>query len=198
MAKRGTAAAADGSGSSPPKPSAAADPAAEALLKAFDGCRDELVSTLAYVLGSRDDAADAAQDAFIKCWKARAQVPDVQNLRAWIFRVGLNTARDVQRSGWHKRSRPLVAEEVLLPAKDAPAADQVEDAETITRLRQALLDLRPEEQDVFLLRQNGEMTYEQIAELRGLPVGTVKTQMRTALIKLRKVLNPEADDGSDD
>jgi RNA polymerase sigma-70 factor (ECF subfamily) len=35
------------------------------------------------------------------------------------------------------------------------------------------------------------LTYEQIAEIRGAPVGTVKTQMRTALQKLRKVLNPE-------
>ena len=55
-------------------------------------------------------------------------------------------------------------------------------------LRQALLHLRPEEKEVFLLRQNGELTYEQIAELHNRPVGTVKTQMRSALQKLRKVL----------
>ena len=66
----------------------------------------------------------------------------------------------------------------------------VEDEESLRRIRRALLDLRPEEKEVFLLRQNGELTYEQIAELRGVPVSTVKTQMRTALEKLRKVLNP--------
>jgi RNA polymerase sigma-70 factor (ECF subfamily) len=53
--------------------------------------------------------------------------------------------------------------------------------------------LRQEEKEVFLLRQNGELTYEEIAEIRNAPVGTVKTQMRTALIKLRKVLNPTGD-----
>jgi RNA polymerase sigma-70 factor (ECF subfamily) len=53
----------------------------------------------------------------------------------------------------------------------------------------ALLDLRQEEKEVFLLRQNGGLTYEQIAEVRNSPVGTVKTQMRAALQKLRKVLN---------
>ena len=62
----------------------------------------------------------------------------------------------------------------------------------MTQLRDALTRLRPEEREVFLLRQNGELTYEQIAEQRGAPVGTVKTQMRAALQKLRKVLNPEA------
>ena len=48
--------------------------------------------------------------------------------------------------------------------------------------------LRPEEQEVFLLRQNGELTYEQIAEMLTVPVGTVKTRMRMALGKLREVL----------
>jgi RNA polymerase sigma-70 factor (ECF subfamily) len=55
-------------------------------------------------------------------------------------------------------------------------------------LRDALVHLRPEEKEVFLLRQNGDLTYEQIAELSDRPIGTVKTQMRSALQKLRKVL----------
>ena len=64
----------------------------------------------------------------------------------------------------------------------------LEDQETVQQLRQALMHLRPEEQEVFLLRQNGELTYEQIAEMHNRPVGTVKTQMRSALQNLRKVL----------
>ena len=51
--------------------------------------------------------------------------------------------------------------------------------------------MREEEKDVFLLRQNGDLTYDQIAEMRACPVSTVKTQMRSALEKLRRVLNPE-------
>jgi RNA polymerase sigma-70 factor (ECF subfamily) len=66
----------------------------------------------------------------------------------------------------------------------------LEEQESLQQLRQALLELRPEEQEVFLLRQNGELTYEQIAEMHNRPVGTVKTQMRSALTKLRKVLAP--------
>jgi RNA polymerase sigma-70 factor (ECF subfamily) len=64
----------------------------------------------------------------------------------------------------------------------------LENRETLDRLRQAITTLRHEEKEVFLLRQNGELTYEQIAEMRHLPVGTVKTQMRSALQKLKKVL----------
>ena len=50
------------------------------------------------------------------------------------------------------------------------------------------MELRPEEKEVFLLRQNGDLTFEEIADQRSVPVGTVKTQMRTALQKLRRVL----------
>ena len=60
--------------------------------------------------------------------------------------------------------------------------------EQLDRLRVALFDLRPEEQEVFLLRQNAQMTYQQIAESIDIPLGTVKTRMRLALGKLREVL----------
>lgn len=161
---------------------------AEALVRLFNDLRDELISTLYYVLGNRDDACDAAQDAFVKCWNARGQLHQVQNLRAWIFRVCFNTAKDMQRSAWHRRSRPLRAEQYTMAAHDLGAGESVERKETFERLRQAIHVLRQEEKEVFLLRQNGDLTYEQIAELRGCPVGTVKTQMRSALEKLRKVL----------
>ena len=85
-------------------------------------------------------------------------------------------------------------EDMVLPARDDGPGPALEDQEALDRLRRAIADLRPEEKEVFLLRQNGDLTYEQIAELRRAPVGTVKTQMRSALIKLRKVLNP-ADPG---
>jgi RNA polymerase sigma-70 factor (ECF subfamily) len=72
--------------------------------------------------------------------------------------------------------------------KEAAPAQTLEYQESVERLRKAILDLRQEEKEVFLLRQNGEMTYEQIAEMRRCPIGTVKSQMRSALDKLRKWL----------
>ena len=54
----------------------------DVLSRTFNGLRDELVSTLLYVLGNRDDAQDAAQEAFLKCWRSRASLPDVRDLRA--------------------------------------------------------------------------------------------------------------------
>jgi RNA polymerase sigma-70 factor (ECF subfamily) len=161
---------------------------ADVLLRTFNEVRDELVSTLWYVIGNRDDAQDMAQEVFLRCWRTQDGLPEVQNLRAWIFRVGLNAAKDLQRSAWKRRVKPFSASEVT-PMVESPAPSQtLEDRESLELLREALLHLRPEEKEVFLLRQNGGMTYEQIAELADRPVGTVKTQMRSALSKLRKVL----------
>ena len=70
----------------------------------------------------------------------------------------------------------------------APPDQRAEQQDCLDRVRTALLELRQEEKEIFLLRQNGGLTYEQIAEIRQSPVGTVKTQMRTALMKLRQVL----------
>ena len=175
----------------PAPPHGSGDPAVpleEHLIDTFNALRDELLGTLIYVLGNRDDAQDAAQDAFLKCWSARHQLAQVQNLRGWIFRVCFNTAKDMQRSAWNRRVKPLKGEEFMQAANEPAPVQALEHKESVERLRRAILDLREEEKEVFLLRQNGELTYEQIADMRHCPVGTVKTQMRSALIKLRKVL----------
>ena len=117
-----------------------------------------------------------------------ANVPDIRDLKAWIFRVGLNAARDLQRSAYRRKVKPLFGEDIMQLADGKAPPEIVEDEESLLRIRHALMDLRPEEKEVFLLRQNGELTYEQIAQMRNCPIGTIKTQMRTALEKLRKVL----------
>jgi RNA polymerase sigma-70 factor (ECF subfamily) len=168
--------------------SAEKPPPGDTLLRAFTDLRDELVSTLYFMLGNQDDAHDVAQEAFLRCWRAQDSLPEIQNLRAWIFRVGLNAAKDLQRSAWRRRVKPMLGAEIMPIFVDNEPGQEAEHRETLDRLRQAIKTLRPEEREVFLLRQNGDLTYEQIAEMHDRPVGTVKTQMRSALQKLRKVL----------
>ena len=158
------------------------------FVRAFNEVRAELVSTLYFLLGNHEDAQDAAQDAFLKCWRTRDTLGEVRNIRAWIFRVGLNTAKDLQRSAWRRRAKPLNDTAGVEGLVEHSAADCLVEKESLERLREALKELRPEEKAVFLLRQNGDLTYEEIADLRRSPVGTVKTQMRSALQKLRRVL----------
>jgi RNA polymerase sigma-70 factor (ECF subfamily) len=160
----------------------------ERLLRAFAEASPDLLRALGVLLESTEDAQDAAQEAFLKCWRAREQVAGVHNLRAWIFRVGLNSARDLRRNVWRRRALPL-NDRALPCTSTAPSPPELLlDHEALERLRAALTRLRTGEREVFLLRQNSALTYEEIARLRDAPVGTVKTQMRSALQKLRAVL----------
>ena len=159
------------------------------FVRAFNMMRTDLVSTLFFVLGNHDDAQDVAQEVFLKCWRTRETLTEVKNFRAWIFRVSLNAAKDLQRNAWRRRAKPMGdAAPPEIGGKVTTPSDALENKETLELLRRAIHELRAEEKEVFLLRQNGDLTYEEIAALRRTPVGTVKTQMRSALQKLRRVL----------
>jgi RNA polymerase sigma-70 factor, ECF subfamily len=160
----------------------------EAIVCAFNELRPELIRALYCSLGNFEDAQDAAQETFLKCWRSRASIERVRNLRAWIFRVGWNSAKDMQRNAFRRRSRPLTAAGVPDQAAGSSPEGTAEQRELEERLRQALVNLRRDEQEVFLLRQNGRLTYDQIAALRRIPVGTIKSQMHAAITKLRRVL----------
>jgi RNA polymerase sigma-70 factor (ECF subfamily) len=158
------------------------------LEAAFARYQSELLGTLYYLVGNLEDARDALQDAFIKCWRHQAQVAEVDNLKAWIFRVALNTGRDLRETAWRRKRQALPEDESMLASQTASPDAIVEQDERLARLRDAMRQLRPEEQEVFLLRQNGELTYDEIAEMLGVPTGTVKTRMRLALSRLREAL----------
>lgn len=157
------------------------------LVPVFMEVRDELLVALTSILGDFEVALDASQDAFLKCWRTRCRMTEVRNTRAWIFRVGLNSAKDLRRTTWARRYRHSNGEDVHLPSRDSPVEKEVEKEELLQRLRTAIMNLQQDEKEVFLLRQNGELTYEEIASRRGAPLGTVKTQMKRAIHKLRQV-----------
>lgn len=162
--------------------------APQALEVTFARCEGEILGTLYYLLGNWDDARDCLQETFLKCWRSQPDLGKIDNLRAWIFRVAINTGRDARSSAWRRKKQPLATEAEEHAARGPSAETVALEGERMERLRGAIADLRDEEKEVFLLRQNGELTYEEIAELLEIPSGTVKTRMRLALERLRKAL----------
>ena len=179
----------------PSEPSRQTDPPeaphADPLEQAFACWQGELLGMLHYLTGNSEDARDALQEAFIKCWRRRDTLGEIENLRAWVFRVALNVGRDLRATAWRRRRKPLPEADAMV-ATNPPPHVEADRQERLAQVSRALLDLRPEEQEVFLLRQSGEMTYEEIAVAINLPVGTVKTRMRLALQKLRAALEGDA------
>ena len=159
----------------------------QALESLFESARGELLGTLFYLIGNMEDAKDALQETFIKCWRKQNQVDSIENLKAWVFRIALNTGRDIRKTAWKRRRQSLAEDAIVVSKADGPETSLVHN-EQMAQLRLAVLQLRPKEQEVFLLRQNGNLTYEQIADSTGLPIGTVKTRMRSALARLRQTV----------
>ena len=164
---------------------------AGALEEAFTRYQDELIGTLFYLLGNVEDARDALQETFIKCWRHRDGVAGIGNLKGWIFQIAFNTGRDMRRAAGRRRRLLVKGAEAMVVRHDPGPLAALEQQEELARVREALGELRAEEQEVFLLRQNGQMTYEEIAHTVGIPLGTVKTRMRLALAKLRVAMAVE-------
>ncbi|MHC4822379.1 MAG: RNA polymerase sigma factor, partial [Planctomycetota bacterium] len=149
-----------------------------------------LLGTAYGVLGHREDAREAVQEAFLKCWRRRHDAPSLRTPRAWVFSVVLNAARDLRRRRKVRRTGTLPPEDVMPPSSTvADPAATAERREAVSRAREAIGHLPDAEKEVFLLRQNGELTFTQIGESLGIPVGTAKTRMRAALRRLREALD---------
>ena len=158
---------------------------ADELVSAFEDLRQPLLRALLSLLGNCEDAEDALQTAFVRCWQARAALPQIRNLRAWVWRISMNVGRDLLDYTRRRRFQPLTRIEATAPSSAASPVDNVAMQEDEDRLNAALHSLRAEEKDVFVLRQTKFLTYGEIAQLRGSPIGSVKTLMHGAVQKLR-------------
>ncbi len=161
------------------------------LVQAFQSFEAELLGTLYHVLGNIEDARDACQEAFIRCWKRQDSLHEIQNIRAWVFRIAFNISLDIRKSAWRKRRQPLAEGEAALTAEEQSPDSNMRQTEELQQIRAAIGTLEQGEKEVFLLRQNGEMSFEQIAQTLEIPVGTAKTRMRRAVMKLHGILNEE-------
>lgn len=159
--------------------------ASSPLEEVFWRWQDELLGTLYILLGSLREAQEAFEETFLHCWHRRELLSSLRDRKAWIFRTALEIARQRRATAWRRRWRLWNldnSEHAVGPAPGTPPEDNC--SPEIAFWRRTLMELAPEEQEVFLLRQNAQLTYEQIADLLRSPVGVVKAQMHRALAKL--------------
>jgi RNA polymerase sigma-70 factor (ECF subfamily) len=161
------------------------------LCDLFQDHREGLAGAVRSILGARSDAQTLVQDAFMKALRALRRGVQPRDPAAWIFVVTMNLAKDRRRRA--QRRAPTASLEELngmeLTAKDPPPVARLEAAETMAAARAAIARLGDSEKEVFLLRVAGDLTFEAAAAALGIPVGTAKTRMRSALARLRRQLS---------
>jgi RNA polymerase sigma-70 factor, ECF subfamily len=134
---------------------------------------------LAYrLLGSREDAQDATQNAFVKAYEHLASFDQGQRFFSWIYRILRNECLNALRS--RRPTAPLPED---LAAKEG-TADPLEQRERRAAVQEALLDLSIEQREVVLLRHFTELSYDEIATSLGVPVKTVKSRLYSARQRL--------------
>jgi len=136
------------------------------------------------VLSDAASAEDATQAVFMKLW-SNPELFRTGNFAAWIVRVARNRAFDVLRA---KAARPEDQFPETIPAQDAledTAMAQI-DAESV---RAAIAQLPEEQRKLIELGFFGGVTHQEMAKTTGLPLGTVKTRIRSGLRRLRSVLD---------
>ncbi len=154
----------------------------------FQAHRHGLAGAVRAVLGGAADVAEVLQEAFLKCWRNWQQGTRPSDPVAWIFVVVWNVAIDVRRRRQRRPAHePLDENTTLTPSTRSPS-HAMEQREDVARAEAAVAGLSAPEQQVFLLRVAGELTYEAVADQLAIPVGTAKTRMRNALQKLRQAL----------
>src|SRR5918996_4983597 len=102
---------------------AAARTTQKTLEDAFARHQAELLGTLYYLVGNLEDARDALQEAFVKCWRNQDKVAEIDNLKAWIFRIALNTGRDIRETAWRRKKQALPEDEACVVSHAAGPTD---------------------------------------------------------------------------
>ena len=146
--------------------------------------RDRYARYAARMLGSRDAAEDAVQDAFVRAYDQLAQCRDPDNFVGWFFLILRNRCFAERR-----RSRSVAP---LEAADSVAAADRTdggaESAERRRALQLALLELTADQREVFVLKHMEGLSYEQIATQLSTSVASLKMRMHRAYDRLREQL----------
>jgi RNA polymerase sigma-70 factor (ECF subfamily) len=166
----------------------------KALAAIYDRYRLILFGLILRILHDRQEAEDVLQEAFLQVWR-RADDFDPARGRAftWLVTIARSRALDrlrmlASRSRFVDTDEQAVSDEVIDNAEELVKSEQGE------IVRQALRELPREQQRTLLLAYYEGLTQAEIAERLGDPLGTVKTRMRSGLIKLRELLRDRSRD----
>jgi RNA polymerase sigma-70 factor (sigma-E family) len=144
-----------------------------------DARRRELVRALVLVGCSPHEAEDQVQIALVRCYRAWPRVRAAADPDAYVYKVLFNSLKDSRARRWWNEQPTEV-----LPDRLGPGGDLADDASTGLAVRSALAGMSRPHRTVLVLRFLADLSERQVAEVLGIPAGTVKSRTSRALAEL--------------
>lgn len=149
------------------------------------------------MLGRRDEAEDMAQEVFVQVFKAVTTFRGDSKLSTWIYRIAVNLCKNRikylsrRHEGSQQELEPVAERAPLSEAKGVTFGDvarpdhMVEGYQIELIVKQCISEIEPDFREVLVLRDVEDLTYEEIAEITGLPDGTVKSRIHRGRTMLK-------------
>ncbi len=148
-----------------------------------------VIRVVTRMCGDAGLAEDAAQEAFMRAWVKLPSFQPNGSLRNWLFRIAINAALDILR---HKPEETLEEEIVqLVPDRTSGPETALIEKERAVLIQQAIKSLPEASRSVLILREYGELNYQEIAGVLDIPIGTVMSRLNYARNRLREILKGE-------
>ena len=143
-----------------------------------------------------DDALDLSQEAFLRAWRCLGRYQFEASFSTWLFRLTSNICIDFLRRKKRRQETSLTESyddsdegaELSVPDAQPGPEQQAMTNETKIELARAMEQLSPEHREILQLRVIEDLQYEQIADILGVRVGTVKSRLARARLSFRKIL----------
>ena len=159
--------------------------------------QQRVVNYLTRILRNQDEALELAQDVFLRVYRALDRFDPSYRFSTWLFRVAQNAAIDLMRKRRLKLvslTRPETGDseggEWEFASEEAGPYGDLRNLERGSAILAAVQELKGEYRELIELRHFAEMSYDDIAELKGMPLGTVKNK----LFRGRQMLKEQLED----
>lgn len=153
-----------------------------------------LTAFLSQLVGDLELARELSQEAFVRAWGALERFDPRYRFSTWLFRIAHNLGIDqlrrrrLQTVSLYRTDSHGDEVEVVVPDANKDPLGHLENHALASELRQVIDGLRPEYRELILLRHFAGLSYQEIAEFKGMPLGTVKNKLFRAHSVLRKAL----------
>jgi RNA polymerase sigma-70 factor (ECF subfamily) len=152
----------------------------------FQRYRDTCTRFAVRMLGSRTDADDVLQSAFIRAYRNLSRCRDPERFGGWLYQIVINECRTFA-SRQRRRELRFVRDQELVD-RIAAESDEESSGAMTEYVEDALAKLPVEQREAFLLKYVEEMSYEEIADVTGVGVSALKMRVKRACDSLRDLL----------